>query len=269
MQCCEKDKIKGGKEQAAETNQEVFLGQEKFSLVLGALGVLLIGLLVFNQFMINDLNKKISSLQVGGVAVATGSLNSGPVNSGPQASLAQTQTAQLWDAIRPKGKPDVYGDELGVSYDSVEAAIPRLYETDDYYGSKKIELSAEKQQRYIAITTAISCEYCCGANAITTAAGAPACGCAHSAAMRGLAKYLLDKHPEMADNQILSELGKWKVLFFPSDSVKKAAALQANGIQLDYISLSSNQYRGIEKQAAVAQSTGQGGGALPSQVGGC
>lgn len=269
MQCCEKDKASGGKEssKANESNQGSFLEPGKTNLILGALGVLLIGLLVFSQFAINDLNKKIGSLQAGGIQspANTARIGSAPVSTGQQASSA---SAQLWNTIKPTGTPAVYGAELGVSYDNAEAAIPKLYETDDYYGSKKIELSSEKQQRYITITTAISCEYCCGVPAITTSAGAPACGCAHSAAMRGLAKYLLDKHPDMSDNQILEELSKWKVLFFPNDSVKKAAALQANGLPLDYISISSNQYRGIEKQAAVAQGTQQSS-ALPSQVGGC
>lgn len=256
---------------------EALLSHENFNLMVGAFAILMLGLGLFNQFAINDVNKKLEVVQAAKFAAPStaapsakaevGSSQANPASSNTnnqQASLASSE--QLWTEIAPKGKPAVYGDELGVSYDNPEAGIPILYQFDDYYGKKPIQLSGEKQQRYIAITTAISCEYCCGANAITTSSGAAACGCAHSAAMRGLAKYLLDKHDDMSNEQILEELGKWKVLYFPSDSVKKAAALKANNLPTDYISLSSNKYRSIEKQAAKSSSSG---GALPSQVGGC
>ena len=114
-------------------------------------------------------------------------------------------------------------------------------------------------QRYIGITNAISCEYCCGAQSITFSDGQAACSCAHSYAMRGLAKYLLTKHPEMKDEEILNELGKWKTLFFPDSINAKASILKESGIELDYINLASNKYRGIE------QGNVQGG----TQVGGC
>ncbi|PIZ81916.1 hypothetical protein COX98_01850, partial [Candidatus Pacearchaeota archaeon CG_4_10_14_0_2_um_filter_30_11] len=90
--------------------------------------------------------------------------------------------------------------------------------------------------------------------------GERACGCAHSFAMRGLAKYLLRNHPDMTNDAILSELGKWKVLFFPDIHEQKAQALEANGIDsTNYINLASNLYRGIEQ--------GQTSGG--SMVGGC
>ena len=77
--------------------------------------------------------------------------------------------------------------------------------------------------------------------------------------MRGLAKYLITKHgSEFTDDQILEEMGKWKVLFFPEIHMQKAAALKQNGIELNYINLASNLYRNIEKGAS--------GGAM---VGGC
>ena len=86
--------------------------------------------------------------------------------------------------------------------------------------------------------------------------------------MRGLAKYLLTKHPDMTDEQILNELGKWKVLFFPGVHEKKAEVLKANGIDytdenLGYIYLASNIYRGAENQATTSSSGGS------QMVGGC
>ena len=88
--------------------------------------------------------------------------------------------------------------------------------------------------------------------------GQAACGCAHSYAMRGLAKYLLTKHPEMTNDEILNELGKWKTLFFPDSINAKAQILKENNIELSYINLASNKYRGIEQ-----------GNAQGSMVGGC
>lgn len=164
--------------------------------------------------------------------------------------------------IIPKGTPAVYGKELGVKYDDVSPNNPALADTtiSKLTQYENIELNSEQMQRYIKIGMAISCEYCCGAEAIIFPNGQSACGCAHSFAMRGLAKYLLTKHPDMADENILSELGKWKVLFFPGIHEQKAQVLKEKGIDpTNYINLASNLYRGIEQGRAT------GGG----MVGGC
>ncbi|MDP2666674.1 MAG: hypothetical protein Q8P05_04210 [Candidatus Diapherotrites archaeon] len=161
----------------------------------------------------------------------------------------------------PKGVPPVYGAELGISYDDVSADSPqkadatiRKLATLD----QSITLEGEAKERYIKTLLQISCEYCCGAESIIFANGEAACGCAHSFAMRGVAKYILTEHPdEYTDDQILEELGKWKALFFPTQISQKAVALESNGIPLNFINLSSNAYRGIEK--------GSGSG----MVGGC
>jgi len=152
--------------------------------------------------------------------------------------------------IIPTGVPAVYGSVLGVSYDDVSASNPKLADATiqklSSYESK--ELNDEQMTRYIKIGSAISCEYCCGADAIIFPNGQAACGCAHSYAMRGLAKYLLINNPEMSDYEILSELGKWKVLFFPGIHEQKAKVLEANGIDsTDYVNLASNLYRGAEQ----------------------
>ncbi|MBI2004304.1 hypothetical protein HYS72_02455 [Candidatus Pacearchaeota archaeon] len=152
--------------------------------------------------------------------------------------------------IIPTGVPAVYGQALGISYDDISASNPKLADAT----IKKLslyedeELNSEQMARYIKIGSAISCEYCCGADAIIFSNGQAACGCAHSYAMRGLAKYLLINNPEMSDYEILSELGKWKVLFFPGIHETKAKVLEANGIDsTDYVNLASNLYRGAEQ----------------------
>lgn len=165
--------------------------------------------------------------------------------------------------VIPTGVPAVYGSELGISYDDVNPNDPRLADrTIEVLGNldRTTTLTGSDLERYIGIVSQISCEYCCGAKSVIFENGQPACGCAHSYAMRGLGKYLVQNHPEMTDEEILSEIGKWKVLFFPGIHEQKAQALESQGIDSkNYVNLASNKYRGIEK----GQSSGGG------MVGGC
>jgi hypothetical protein len=164
--------------------------------------------------------------------------------------------------IIPTGTPEFYGEEIGISYDEVspndaqmaDAAIRKLRAFEN------MELDETQMTRYIIIMKEISCEYCCGAKSIIFDDGRAACGCAHSFAMRGLGKYLVVNHPDISDEEILSEIGKWKVLFFPGIHEQKAKVMEEQGINsTDYINLASNLYRGIEKGQTA------GGG----MVGGC
>lgn len=169
--------------------------------------------------------------------------------------------------IIPAGTPEIYGEELGVSYDDISASNPQLADsTIRLLGNidRSETLEGEELERYIEILynleNGISCEYCCGARSIIFDNGQPACGCAHSYAMRGLTKYLIKYHGDaFTDEEILAEIGKWKVLFFPEIHEQKAQILEANGIDsTNYINLASNIYRNIEK--------GQTSGGM---VGGC
>ena len=184
--------------------------------------------------------------------------NLGKVSSGTSGGIGTVSASE----IIPTGIPAIYGNDMEVSYNDVSASNPKLADTTirKLAQYEDMELSSEEMARYITIAGSISCEYCCGANSIIFNNGERACGCAHSFAMRGVAKYLLRNHPEMSDADILSELGKWKVLFFPDIHEQKAQALEANGIDsTNYINLASNLYRGIEQ--------GQTSGG--SMVGGC
>ncbi len=183
-------------------------------------------------------------------------------NGGGLVTAYSDDSVTLEANVIPTGVPESYGQELGISFDDVSPSDPVLadqtIETLSEY-DRTMTLTGEDLERYIRVAGSISCEYCCGANAIIFSNGEPACGCAHSYAMRGLAKYLIQNHgDEFTDEQILEELGKWKTLFFPGQLTAKARILQENGIDVNYISLASNQYRGIEKGTA-------GGG----MVGGC
>src|SRR3989344_3850111 len=206
-----------------------------------ALLAILILLVANNQVKLNNM----SEMSAAGFAMATG-----------------VQTVAT--SIIPTGIPKIYGNELGAAYDDIspydqqraDLTIRNLGYLDD-----ATQLNEDQMKRYISIASKISCEYCCGAQSIIFSNGQAACGCAHSYAMRGLAKYLLTEHPnEFTDDEILEELGKWKTLFFPGQIQVKAQILSQQGVELNYINLASNKYRDIEKGAA-----GSGG----SMVGGC
>ncbi len=197
--------------------------------------------------------------QIGPIAVSgTGNI----ALSDGSGTAQQSQETLAGPDVIPKGVPNIYGKELGISFDDVspsdpnkaDATIRKLAVFDE-----QITLTGKDLERYIGIAGKISCEYCCGAPSIIFNDGKAACGCAHSYAMRGLAKYMIKNHgSEVTDDQILEEMGKWKTLFFPTVLTEKAKVLKDKGIELNYINLASNNYRGAEK--------GSSGGAM---VGGC
>lgn len=197
-------------------------------------------------------------------------------------------------SVVPTGVPMIYGSEMGIRYDDINPNDQvKANKVINMIGNfdRTMSLTGKDLDRYIKITSEISCEYCCGATSIIFRkedierinqqvdaainagkiteeqaqqyrrnAGEAACGCAHSYAMRGLAKYLIKNHgTEFTDDEILEELGKWKTLFFPTQMEAKAQALKENGIEFNYINLGSNKYRGIE----------QGKTTTGNMVGGC
>ncbi len=168
----------------------------------------------------------------------------------------------VMDAIMPKGIP-LYGEALGVSYDTPATSINVLAKLDRTIPTSS--LTPDEKKRYINVTTRISCEFCCGAIQIVDSSGRDACGCAHSASFRGLTKYLLKNEPDKwTDEQILTELTKWKALYYPKNMVEKGVAAVQNGLELTPAVL--NDIELLKKLK-----TGDTGniGDLPEMVGGC
>jgi len=253
----------------AETAKTVASGGNSH-LLLGAI-VLLAALMLYQQLALSQLSASVAAqgqLVSGFSSALTAASAGGSAGGSGKGTGGTDAVAQLAGKVLPTGTPAVYGPELGISYDDPVSGLDILNQYDDLVsgsrGSKRITLSAGTQKRYMAIGTSMACEYCCGADTLILPDGSPACGCAHSGAMRGLAKYLLSKHPEMSDEKILEEVGKWKVLSFPQQMVSKAAVMESKGLSLDYISLASNKYRGIKADSQL-----DAGGNLPTQVGGC
>ena len=73
-----------------------------------------------------------------------------------------------------------------------------------------IQLTPEEEKRWQKLTSVFTCDFCCGGpNSVTTIAQ---CGCAHSYAWQGMAKFFIKYYPNYTDEQILGEMTKWKGL---------------------------------------------------------
>lgn len=186
-----------------------------------SLTILLSVAIVFNQWQLNQIHSH-PNLSLADQAVEQ-SVSIATDNT--VSEKAKLLAAQLI----PKGIPKVYGAELGVSFDQAANSIGILaqYEQD----TRPDKLSGEKLERYIKIGMATSCEFCCSARTMVFPDGKKACACAHSAAMRGLAAYLLDNYGDnMSDQEILAEVNQWKVAYFPGPTVQKTLASSSSDV---------------------------------------
>lgn len=161
-----------------------------------------------------------------------------------------------------QGSPEIYGEELGVTFDQVQESMNIMRQYDPGYGKqKKITLTGDDLQRYIDVAIKISCEYCCSAKSIITSSGKAACGCAHSIAMRGLLAYLIQNHGDKYTNdELLRELGRWKGVYFPKQMIKKMAE-QLQGSK-DFTPDTASLVLGVD----LPEYEGGKGAPLPSEI---
>ena len=181
---------------------------------------IMIAVLAMNQFQINSLHKMMLD-QHGSMNQSADSVASGAQVKGQSTGQSAQEIASK---ILPKGVPGGYGAELAVSFDNAAGAINVLapFEQD----TRENKLEGEMLERYIAMGQQATCEFCCGATTMTNPDGTKACGCAHSAAMRGIVAYMLENYGnEMSNEQILEEVHKWKAVFFPGPTVEKYMAV--------------------------------------------
>lgn len=179
--------------------------------------------LVFNRFYAIQIVKKDStkatpSEQIGGSVSGDSDL---------AAAASYLKFKQVRADFTPSGVPNIYGAELGISFDEVQKAIDKVLIFGPTYGEEgeKIVLTGSDLERYIEIGSQIACEYCCSAETLVQEDGEAACGCAHSIMMRGLTAYLIKNHPQVSNEEILEELRQWKKTFFPKQTL--SAKLQA------------------------------------------
>ena len=134
-----------------------------------------------------------------------------------------------------------------------------------------IQLSPEEEQRWQRLTGVFTCDFCCGGpNSVTTI---NACGCAHSYAWQGMAKFFIKYYPEYTDEQILGEMTKWKGLWYPQGMIQDYLVYTGQqpadilthggsvGIKQQFLQQGSAQQQTHAQVTPLDQ--------LPSMVGGC
>ena len=135
-----------------------------------------------------------------------------------------------------------------------------------------IQLTSEEEQRWKKLTSVFTCDFCCGGpNSVTTI---NKCGCAHSYAWQGMAKFFIKYYPQYTDEQILGEMTKWKALWYPKGMIQdylvytgqQAASTLTHGgstgIKQQFLQQAPNTQQ--QTHASVTPIDN-----LPSMVGGC
>ncbi len=247
---------------------------EKYGLYIIGVVVLLI---LFNWYQISSINlgQGPSTLSIGklsssisGFGRSTGksadklTIKSSTGELALKAARTGDDVQDAINALIPTGTPK-WGPEIGVSYDDPVNSLNVLANLD--YSIPTKTLTAEEKQRYIDVTSKISCEFCCSAPAVTDHNGRDLCGCSHAASFRGLAKYFIRNYPDTyTDEEILLELIRWKSLYYPRNMVEKATALLSNKMELTATNLNDRDLLSKLSTGDIS-SIGQ----LPSMVGGC
>ncbi len=190
-------------------------------------------------------------------------------------------TQDAISSVVPTGTP-FYASEgagaekiKGVSFDdplTSQKVWASLLGSKRFGTANEIKLTAEEEQRWKKLTGVFTCDFCCGGpNSVTTIAR---CGCAHSYAWQGMAKFFIKYYPSYTDEQILGEMTKWKALWYPQGMIQdymvytgqQPASILTHGgsigIKQQFLNQAPN---GQHQTKATATPLSD----LPSMVGGC
>ena len=293
-------------EHTIKTEKKPFTFYEKLSFSLTAIVAVMV---VFNQFQISQANSLISgtaSPVSSFVRSVTSPLKLGSGKSGvvigPQLNTdGRTTKLVEWPTISETPAPKATGDP---TQDAIAAVIPTGTPSyvlegsgsekisgatfDDPITSQKVwasllgssrfgkanelKLTAEEDKRWKKITGMFTCDYCCGGpNSVTIITR---CGCAHSYAWQGMAKFFVKYYPQYTDEQIMGEMTKWKAIWYPQGMLQdylvytgqQPASILTHGgsvgIKQQFMQQDPNSQQ--QTQASTAQLND-----LPSMVGGC
>jgi hypothetical protein len=132
-----------------------------------------------------------------------------------------------------------------------------------------LQLTPEQEQRWQRLTGVFTCDFCCGGPGSVTTINR--CGCAHSYAWQGMAKFFIIYYPEYTDEEILGEMTKWKALWYPKGMIQDYLVYTG---QQSADTLTHGGSIGIRQQFAGAEGGNAQAAAasidnLPSMVGGC
>lgn len=205
-----------------------------FNKYLTTLVVLFSLLLIFNQIQIYGITGK-----VGGSIALVSAEEVYDIKSTSQAIASLFPVGEIQseeDAIAmmiAQGTPE-YGEAMGVTYDDPVEALAILAGAYPALKQQIQNEDSEVWERYLNLATkpvGISCEFCCGVGPTgITKSGDLRCGCKHNPAVQTITLWLM-QNTDYDDAQILTEVMKWKALFYPRDMV--GLAMKASGGEID------------------------------------
>ena len=149
------------------------------------------------------------------------------ISESPAPKSTGNPTSDAIAAVVPTGTPS-YAQEgpgaekiKGASFDEPIASQKiwaSLLGSSRFGTANAIQLTPEEQQRWKKLTGVFTCDFCCGGpNSVTTI---NQCGCAHSFAWQGMAKFFIKYYPQYTDEQILGEMTKWKAIWYPKGMIQ-------------------------------------------------
>ena len=267
-------------------------------------------LILFNQFQISQVNALVSgtSSPVSSFmkSVSSGTLNlgsgKGGIVIGPQLNPdGRTTKLVEWTTISETPPPKSTGNP---TQDAIATVVPTgtpsyvlggsgsekikgatfddpitsqkvwasLLGSKRFGTSNQIQLTSEEEQRWKRIVSVFTCDYCCGGpNSVTTI---NRCGCAHSYAWQGMAKFFIKYYPNYTNEQIMGEMTKWKGLWYPQGMIQdylvytgqQPATILTHGgsvgIKQQFLQQAPNAQQQTQASATPLSD-------LPSMVGGC
>ena len=268
-------------------------------------------LIIFNQLQISQVNALISGAPAPGARLVRSlSTNLNPLGSeggskkiiGPQLNPdGRTTKLVEWPTISEsspkKSTGDITQDAIanvvplgtppyvlqgpgseklaGISFDdpiTSQKAWASLLGSKRFGTTNAIQLTPEEDKRWKKLTNSFTCDYCCGGpNSVTTISH---CGCAHSYAWQGMAKFFVKNYPDYSDEQIQGEMTKWKALWYPQGMIQDYLVYTgqqppsilnhggAAGIKQQFLQQGSNSQQQTKAEATPLKD-------LPSMVGGC
>lgn len=301
-QTAKKPAAKHSKHAAKRTESSTHAGNDRSTIV--TIGLVVVALLIlFNQYQLSSIAgslhlapksssflAKFKSMSLSGEGKIVGpqlnpdgkttKLVEWPTISGmPKPEHTGDAAKDAIDYVIPKGVPSYAesgpGSELlqGLSFDDPIAAqkIWAQLEGNGRVGtSKRIQLTADEEQRYKKLTNIFTCDYCCGGpNSVTRIAQ---CGCQHAYAWKGMARFFTKYYPEKTDEEIMGEMTKAKAMWYQKGMVEDYLVYTG---QKDANTLRHGGSAGIKQQFA-GQNSGTSASAsdvntdsLNTMVGGC
>lgn len=120
----------------------------------------------------------------------------------------------LLNNVVPSGTPWYSAEAGDVTFDDPIRA------QNTWKKYRALQLSPDAEKRWGTIVNSFTCDYCCGSPQSPTII--TQCGCAHSLAAQGMAKWFLSNYGDQyTDEEIYGEMARWYALWYPGPTIKR------------------------------------------------